>query len=615
MQLSWSSQTKYALFALSSLFIMAGAALTYFSLSILFQQPSTALVDGQVLAGGTNGLVVHHIPPLINSYSLYITGDKPPETMVGIETDTIPLIPITSSYTQPNWSHMLDLHEGPNQIHILLFPDSTAGSAPIDQVAKTVTVDTVGPACNLSYSSIPAEVGPLEIMLNCTEVITPSPRISINQSGSVDILGAPMSGSGSGWAYTYDVRPADGSNYRDGLVSVDIVTNGDMAGNPISSIDNINFEIDTSGYEPPTTDPPPTSPPPSNGSEEPDSPEPPDDPPVAESEDEPLVDTEVNTSAEAIFRFRRLDEDHVRANYRPGDVIVLSVQYEAGPEFLPDRNLDEYRYLGRNIADNFSGLWLDFSRIDGNFENRGVSISDRVSLADNIYTRTVRYRLSEDTQYRGNVVTAKYFVNGEAITEEIGVELDIRKQERKKITVSRIGEFVVEESELLDNEPQVSRERLLADGYRISGGGPANSLMQIRIFSDPVIAEVITDENGNWEYTITEDLGEGNHTVYAAVVEGEDDPTDFTQILNFVVTAEAQTVESIDTEGNSVFVSDAVGGVEQLDSTLSDNGPMRMLLIGVGIVFILAGFGIIVIYLRSDHSHKRDVFQTPEAQS
>ncbi|MBI2052643.1 MAG: hypothetical protein HYT34_00130 [Candidatus Ryanbacteria bacterium] len=53
------------------------------------------------------------------------------------------------------------------------------------------------------------------------------------------------------------------------------------------------------------------------------------------------------------------------------------------------------------------------------------------------------------------------------------------------------------------------------------GKAPPNSIVTIYIFSTPIIVTVKADENGEWSYTATKDLPDGQHEIYVAVTNSE----------------------------------------------------------------------------------------------
>ena len=52
---------------------------------------------------------------------------------------------------------------------------------------------------------------------------------------------------------------------------------------------------------------------------------------------------------------------------------------------------------------------------------------------------------------------------------------------------------------------------------KLSGKGEPNTTLYLYIYSDPIIVTVQTDDYGNWEYELEEELAVGDHEVYVAV--------------------------------------------------------------------------------------------------
>lgn len=108
------------------------------------------------------------------------------------------------------------------------------------------------------------------------------------------------------------------------------------------------------------------------------------------------------------------------------------------------------------------------------------------------------------------------------------------------------------------------------------GYAPANTLVDIYIFSDPLVVTTQTDENGQFVYQITDSLTEGSHIAYATFKD-EKGVAVRSAVFNFDVSAaEAapQTTllpENQATNANSKFTKYA------------------SLMIGVAVIFVIVG--------------------------
>ena len=80
-------------------------------------------------------------------------------------------------------------------------------------------------------------------------------------------------------------------------------------------------------------------------------------------------------------------------------------------------------------------------------------------------------------------------------------------------------------------------------GLKFFGKGPANSLMNVFVYSEiPTVLAVKTDADGNWSYTLDKNLDNGEHQVYVAVTNNVGKITAKSEPLAFVKTAEAATI-------------------------------------------------------------------------
>jgi|GEM_PF-1559142 len=82
-------------------------------------------------------------------------------------------------------------------------------------------------------------------------------------------------------------------------------------------------------------------------------------------------------------------------------------------------------------------------------------------------------------------------------------------------------------------------------GFQLKGKGLSNSFITIYIYSEtPTIVTVMTDENGNWAYTMDKNLDDGQHEAYVAITDNEGHITAKSEPFLFVKTAQAVTEAS-----------------------------------------------------------------------
>lgn len=70
-----------------------------------------------------------------------------------------------------------------------------------------------------------------------------------------------------------------------------------------------------------------------------------------------------------------------------------------------------------------------------------------------------------------------------------------------------------------------------------------NAFVTIYIFSTPIVVVVQADADGNWQYTLTKELPDGSHQVYAAVTNSQGAIVAKSQPVSFTKQAAALTVE------------------------------------------------------------------------
>jgi hypothetical protein len=137
-----------------------------------------------------------------------------------------------------------------------------------------------------------------------------------------------------------------------------------------------------------------------------------------------------------------------------------------------------------------------------------------------------------------------------------------------------------------------------SQGIAINGKGLPNSFVTVYIYSDfPTIVTVLTDENGNWTYTLDKSLEEGNHEVYVAITDNEGHITAKSSPIAFVKTAQAvsKTDASNASSDNQLLA---------LQSPVKAAGASHLLIVIVIIIVSLStAVGLIGLFLIYRH-HK-----------
>lgn len=115
---------------------------------------------------------------------------------------------------------------------------------------KDIIISESGLGVNLSYSVNPASVGNLVIIATYPKIVKSGqiPLISIDQSGTVDIVNAPMTQGNNRktWTYTYIVHQENNAAYIDGTATVTLSPVTDNPGNVFTNVFNNTFDINTS---------------------------------------------------------------------------------------------------------------------------------------------------------------------------------------------------------------------------------------------------------------------------------------------------------------------------------------------------------------------------------
>lgn len=137
-------------------------------------------------------------------------------------------------------------------------------------------------------------------------------------------------------------------------------------------------------------------------------------------------------------------------------------------------------------------------------------------------------------------------------------------------------------------------------GIEITGKGLPNSFVTLYIYSDtPTIVTVMTDENGNWSYSMDKDIEDGRHEVYVAVTDNDGHITAKSEPFFFVKTAEAVTEIAT---GNSSGKDAAA-----IQSPVAASRSRQVAVIGIVILIsLLTAIACIGLYLFYNYYHKRE---------
>ncbi|MDD3006664.1 MAG: hypothetical protein PHX30_03735 [Candidatus Pacebacteria bacterium] len=131
------------------------------------------------------------------------------------------------------------------------------------------------------------------------------------------------------------------------------------------------------------------------------------------------------------------------------------------------------------------------------------------------------------------------------------------------------------------------------NGYTFNGKADANTVVTLYIYSDiPIVATVITDEYGNWEYHFIKTLESGNHEAYAVINDETGKVITKSAPLSFLV-QEAKAAAPVETTN------------EQPAPEVADNSTNYYLYAAAGLA--LLGFIVLIVaLLKSRNKNKKD---------
>lgn len=69
----------------------------------------------------------------------------------------------------------------------------------------------------------------------------------------------------------------------------------------------------------------------------------------------------------------------------------------------------------------------------------------------------------------------------------------------------------------------------------LNGKGPANTEIQLNIFSEPIVVNTTTDANGDWVYTLHDSLEAGRHEIYLSVQDEQGVVVGRSEVMAFFV--------------------------------------------------------------------------------
>jgi hypothetical protein len=146
--------------------------------------------------------------------------------------------------------------------------------------------------------------------------------------------------------------------------------------------------------------------------------------------------------------------------------------------------------------------------------------------------------------------------------------------------------------------PVTSDDGREVSALTLSGEALPNSFVSVYVFSTPIVAVVKTDDQGNWTYTVKEELEDGRHEVYTASVNNTGKIIARSAPTSFVKRADAVEILRANDEGG---VMNVPAVAESPDADLEN----RYILIGFGALVTVLLLAIIVVGYQVSQEEKR----------
>jgi len=197
------------------------------------------------------------------------------------------------------------------------------------------------------------------------------------------------------------------------------------------------------------------------------------------------------------------------------DYIVITIDHETA-DLTPDSDEDVFIPPTRDISSDTDG-----DGIDDITENSLQTDPNKPETKDEYQTQ-VDKAVTEGkiTQDQATKLKTGYFIEQPKTT---------RLQPSSRLKIAKIENI----------SPSIGKNNLV-----ISGIGPANTVLKLYIYSDPIVVTTRTDDSGNFTYTLDKDLLDGEHEVYVTINDDTGKITEQSSPLAFFIRrAQAVTEE------------------------------------------------------------------------
>lgn len=236
--------------------------------------------------------------------------------------------------------------------------------------------------------------------------------------------------------------------------------------------------------------------------------------------------------------------------YKNGSLVTIKVKFSDNilnaketanlPTGLPVGFIDDESFKNiqarSSILPDYSRLIdADFSSLDTNYSKDRIMIEALSPQSDGSIEATISYRISTNNKKGDGVglsilITAQDYVGNKSYATA---------------SVSLVNKSApVQVANLEDLSTPVSVTAQNTQGITLRGKSAPNSTVVLQIYSgNPITVTVLSDNDGNWTYTLKEALPAGNHTVYAYVKKDGVAPENVAQVASFSLVTEAQAKE------------------------------------------------------------------------
>lgn len=291
----------------------------------------------------------------------------------------------------------------------------------------------------------------------------------------------------------------------------------------------------------------------------------------------------LNENIEKTLKYRDIvDKDKLEELKNQIDEVFAEIEKKVEAESGKDIDLTERKEKIKARLDDLNNKIDSKKKI---IEERGGELlfkdSDGDGLSD--YDEEHIYKTDPNSAFTkgGKLNDREKIVLGINPTSEVEEKIKFENPKEDKTSIISDLHSVTE----VKLKKEADKEEL-----ELKGKALPNSLVTLYIFSTPIVVTVQADESGEWTYSLTKELENGDHEVYVATVDNTGKIVARSNPIPFVKTAEAATINLL---GNEVQLVDEEG------SFLSKN-LISIIATILGIAFIV----LLIILGRRTNLHE-----------